>query len=345
MSDYKIKRAFSIREAFKPHPWYVRGVVPVLGSSGEPIAYCEVDGPSKLMRELPCEIFNHELKHLDVSSGEEFASFMSEFGLVGCFEKRRDSFASLLSELDVSDWEQVSRFEEDTDFLAFLPKEPLDCFIPWSEIEKRYTELREGVSELAKGSRVLRVVSAAEATTTAWSLLSSAKTAKAIMQSDNPETIAELAGISIDGLYDEIQGDDEYLNWLLRGISPEIGIVIDMPDGTSGKPSFNDLILEYKHGCFEQAAALQIWEFSLHGDGYFTCCECGEVFVRKRSTNRKGSPRSTSAFCCDRCKNRYTQREYRKSPAYKLKQSQKKTKKPTPPDEGKPIATQARIAD
>ena len=329
MNEYKIKRVFSIHEVFKPLPWYVRDVIPILRSDGEPIAYCEVDGHSRLMRELPCEIFNHELKRINVLNVEEFASFLYEYGLVGCFEKNRELFSSSLLKLDISDRSQVLRFEADMDFLALLPKNPSDYFISRQEIETRYSELQEGIACVAKDHKVLSVVSAAEAATTVWSLLSSAKTVKAIMQSDDPETIAKLADISVDGLYDEIQEDDEYLNWLMRGISPQIGIVIDMPDGTCGKPSFDDLILEYKRGCFEQAVALQIWEFSLHGEGYSVCSECGEVFVRKRSTNRNGSPRNTSLFCCDKCKNRYTQRKYRKSPAYQLKQEKKKASKPS----------------
>lgn len=78
-------------------------------------------------------------------------------------------------------------------------------------------------------------------------------------------------------------------------------------------------------GGFQQALALQLWQFTLEAKTGFTICkECGQPFVRKQTKAKKSQSRSSSVFCCDKRKNRFVQREYRKSPGYRMKAQQGK---------------------
>ena len=73
----------------------------------------------------------------------------------------------------------------------------------------------------------------------------------------------------------------------------------------------------------ETAISIQMWNFLIESRaGYSICKECGRPYIRK-STSAKTSARSSSKFCCDKCKNRNAQRKYRQSEGYKLKQKKK----------------------
>ena len=94
----------------------------------------------------------------------------------------------------------------------------------------------------------------------------------------------------------------------------------DLTEGVTLTPA-----TERTAGSLEEAIALQLWNFTLEARGGFTVCkECGQIFVRKQSKARGGASRSTSLFCCDRCKNRYAQREHRKTEGYRLKQERRR---------------------
>ena len=82
------------------------------------------------------------------------------------------------------------------------------------------------------------------------------------------------------------------------------------------------------------AIALQIRDFNIHLSDAHQCAECGEIFIVKQTDRATKRAHSDSKFCCDKCKNKNTQRRHRESAGYKQKQAKKKTaeKKPSKED-------------
>ncbi|MDO4539253.1 MAG: hypothetical protein Q4B54_13900, partial [Coriobacteriales bacterium] len=186
-----------------------------------------------------------------------------------------------------------------------------------------FTDLRNALKRL--GIEKGRIVTPSDVEFAVDDLLSAAHLAKAFMQTDDPQKLADLANGGNLDVFDTFWSTCERLNKYLEGISPQFGFV-EVHKGVPSDPTF--VISRNRAGSFEQAAALQIWEFALKGcnDSYRVCSECGEIFVTKQSAStrtRKPSDKS-KAFCCDKCKNRYRQREHRKTPGYKAKQESKK---------------------
>ena len=318
--DYRIERTFSTSETFEPRPWLLSKVRPVIDDEGKVLAYCGMESSETAgtRSDLPTEIFNHQLKDLDLSNSCAVADFMTVYGMIGWHGTSRYNMGFYLmnSRYDFSNYVSILKFEEDYNFEVGLNPVEKDALTYYQGLLKG---LHQVVSEEDNSlSRINCIVSNTELSQSVWKLQRCVRIAKAIMQSDDPSEIARLADVSLSELDREIQDSDAHLNFLLREVSPKIGAK-KIVDGKVHSLLHNGLTLD-ELGSFEQAVALQLWEFALKGGSYRICKECGEVFQQKQSKARKSTARSDSDFCCEKCRNRFTQREHRKTDGYKLKQ-------------------------
>jgi len=331
--DYQIKRAFSIGETFEPRPWMLLEVFPVKNEEGDILAYCGMESPkiAGIRSDLPTEIFSHQLKDLDLSDVYAVADFMTTYGMIGSYSAGRYDMGFYLESgrFDLSDSKGILDFEGVYCFESGIISTSLN---PISENHfTYYQDLLKGMQQIVDKERdgslqsIRCIVSDIEVKRSVWELQRCAKITKALVQTSSLSKIACLLKLPEDRVRHEMQESDEYINYLLRGVFPEIGIK-EVSNDSEVVASHEGLTLD-KVGSFEEAVALQLWEFALEGGSYRTCKECRQVFQRKQSDSRKSTARSDSAFCCDRCRNRFTQREHRKTAGYKLKQKKLKQQK------------------
>ena len=321
-----IRAAFSIERIFKPWPWGVTRVIPLRNDIGELLAYVEPHNWNPIIRrDLPTEIFNHELKELNLDDYLAVSDFMSTYGLIGITTDKQswhpDDSVSMILFSDVHTAESYA--DAPFDYIGYLLKLRDKDRLDHNTVHDYFIDLRNALKRLSIEEG--RIVTPSDVEFAVNNLLSAARLAKAFMQTDDPQKLADLANGGNPDVFENFWSTCECLNKYLEGMSPQFGFV-EIHKGVPSDPTF--VLSRNTAGSFEQAAALQIWEFALKGcnDSYRVCSECGEIFVTRRSTatrTRKPSEKS-KAFCCDKCKNRYRQREYRKTPGYKAKQMSKK---------------------
>jgi len=325
MSD-QVKRTFSIGETFEPRPWMLLEVFPVKDEEGKILAYCGMENPEMagIRSDLPTEIFSHQLKDLDLFDVCAVANFMTAYGMIGSYNAVRYDMGFYLEHghFDLSDSKGILDFENAYHFESGIIATGLSLI---SENHLTYYQnLLKGMQQIVDRERdgslqsIRCIVSDVEVKRSIGELQRCAKITKALVQTSSLSKIAHLVGVSADRVRHEIQESDKYINYLLRGVFPEMGIR-EVSNGKEVVTPHEGLTLD-KVGSFEEAVVLQLWEFALEGGSYRTCKECRQVFQRKQTNSRKSTARSDSAFCCDRCRNRFTQREHRKTDGYKLKQ-------------------------
>lgn len=332
---YKIKRVGNIYDDFKPAPWNRGGVKILYSPDGEAVGFYAVESSS--ITSLPNEIFNHQMKELDIEEPEQIADFMSKYGMV------YHGFTEAAEEMDeyckrTCPYRWGTLVDEEVDALVkslAMPK------YPWPD--GRYETIQLWIGEYKRLStwkcdsseweQKLFLVSYEEVKACIETMTNCVSLAKAIAKTDVEQEIETMMGFAKGEFYDESLYLDTYLNSHLTNIHPKVGVLY-VGEGLPQNPSYNDSYEEYESytkGSFMRALALQIRDFNIHLGEYRECKECGEIFVKRQSRKPNMRVHSDGEFCCDKCKNRFTQREYRKSPGYKLKQAEKRAKKPTPP--------------
>lgn len=412
----KISRVFNTRDTFTPPPWRVFKVDVLRDIDGEAIGFYEhVDAPEfnndfgswlfdnlneenrSMISQLPCEMFNHELKELDLEDAEALASFMTEYGMifqidsgflawqaylrvektlvetfdalvVACDEALPESgeWSSLLLRQQVIVDYMSDRYGpniEEQFIEAKINELKVDLKgigddegrfeetfgMSMRECKKKIRALKRGIipddmkEEISHIENIINLeplgrkiaypvsrdvelypflVSIEEVQSQIMSFLGCARIAKALMEDHDLKRIAELLDLpSEEEAFFIIRHHDEFISDHLKTVSPSMGIVCESPQGLTHEiylPGSSD-------GSLCCALALQIRKFNLMGEDHYNICdECGEIFIERRAKGRKNKPHEDASFCCDRCKNRHTQRVYRNSPGYKNKQQKKK---------------------
>ncbi len=347
-----IRRICGLTDEFQPEQWGISDVSILRDShNNKALGFYCVENPyenSCFINSLPDEIFNHQLKELNIDDPEDVAKFMSNYGIIYW-----DTPEST---------QQMDEYNEHT----YL----LDCdsmshavgysALNWSNEYK--TDTRSGklpgrdktmqlwADELLKASALEKdpiegkrnhepkyfLVSYDEVVSFLSKMIECANLAKSVAQSDSEETVSQLMGWEYhgrEGFESLVEDCDALINAHLVSIHPKIGMLYEEYDDT---PSFKSFWMDYERwslvgafypGSFAKALALQIRDFNLHMSEYRTCKECGEIFIKKQAPNKSTSrSRSNSEFCCDKCKNNNAAKRYRKSPGYKLKEEQRKKK-------------------
>ena len=323
-----IEVVHSIRESISPHPWAVWQVVPVTSNedvfgfaairkketaeryiealessdcidvSTSFIKVIELSAQvgANILRDLPVEFFSHELKALNYSDPEEAARFFTEYGLFGYVENiGMISLARSVAKQRIGKSDYMSRFDH---------------------------AIREFD---AKGYQIVQFAPLAESMRETEILLRYAQIVKGCATSETNEALATFLGCERAGLESLIH--DTFLEVNKRFFSSASVSVGYTNDGKNA--SFPGAAIA--DGSLGQAIALQIKQFAADIEsGYLQCSECGEIFVHKQSSKtrtRKPSRNAKAVFCCDRCKNRFAQREHRKTPGYRNKQDMKRADK------------------
>ena len=325
----------SIDAIFEPHEWLIPEIRPIRSEEGEVLAYCsiQVHGNWRTRTSLPEEFFSHEMKEVDIRDADKFAGFMSRYGAFRHAWKPSVRSPFLLEEalgsLDASTLEGIDCFEGRTGFLPYEsmmrdlgPRTRMEFYAIFKPALQALLDKLSAVNEstgknVLTATRISAIFSPWQATYAFENWLYAADYVKALVASSSCVDVATRVGV--DEIYVARNATEamNIINEKLRAISPRIDLLEVESDDVLPADGL------YAKGSIEEAIALQLWKMSiLAKQGAFVCKECGEVFVTKRSKARKSSPRATSEFCCDRCKNRFTQREYRKSPGYRRKKEQ-----------------------
>ncbi|ACV22435.1 Uncharacterised protein [Slackia heliotrinireducens] len=350
-----LRRVANIYNDFKPVLWKTGKVELLRDDDGNVIGFYHFWKPwahgidVKSYRDsLPPEIFNHQLKELDVDDPEAVAEFMTEYGMIF------DSWAGNISEMA-----QYNRFVN-VESYGRPSVESIDAMAriegSWITPRAWYTENRYNTKMLweAEYKRMRAcaesddwssfepkqfLVSYGEVKENIGLVFEMVKLAKAASQYEEEDPLAEALGIDRSGLFDEILYLDEMLNGLLHVYHPKVGFQYIL-DGVPGNPTYHcDLFdIHDSEGAmsasFMNAVALQIRDFNIHLSDAHQCAECGEIFIVKQTARATKRAHSDSKFCCDKCKNKNTQRRHRESAGYKQKQAKKKAsmKKPSKDD-------------
>ena len=343
-----VRRVANIYDDFKPVLWSLGKVEILRNDAGEAVGFYYMWAPYKkgfniksYRDELPSEIFNHQLKELDVDDPEALADFMTEFGMIF------DSWAGNIDEMA-----QYNRFVnvecygrpsvEGIDAMIRLEGSFItprawhtncryDTKLLWQEEYKRMLTYAEN-DDWSSFEPKRFLVSYGEVRENIELVYEMVKLAKAASTSEEEIPLAEALGIDRAGLFDEILYLDEMLNGLLHVYHPKIGFQY-IVDGVAGEPTYHcDLYdIHDSDGAMSasimNAIALQLRDFNIHLSDAHQCAECGEIFIVKQTTRATRRSHSDSKFCCDKCKNKNTQRRHRESAGYKQKQAKKKAKK------------------
>ena len=326
----------SIDILFKPRPWPVCEVRVLEDAEGEPLALVGIStigGARKTLEGLPDEFFSHQLTDLDYRNPYEMAEFMSSWGWMGPTLKTLDeqrAFERELAALDPDDAAGIDRFEE-----RFLYA-PNHYFSAGGgrldEARAHYASLKVAFAALAERlrdaqpdanvlteARICSIISIKHARRLYEDWLYCARHIKAMVRYHTPQELASALDEDELAVISNCEGAVNILQRQLSEAHPVLALR-DLTEGVTLTPA-----TERTAGSLEEAIALQLWNFTLEARGGFTICkECGQIFVRKQSKARAGTSRSTSLFCCDRCKNRYAQREHRKTEGYRLKEERRR---------------------
>lgn len=322
----------NLEAMFGSAPWKVPEVRVLYDLQGKPLALIAISrlgATSGMRKTLPIEFFNHQLLGVDYKNPEKLAAFMDTYGFFGArpFEFGDDKiFAQALEALDTSVYGAVQRFEEQYGYT--LKPAPFNSGFDFEPYKQHYAALKsvfpmvkkkldavQGDANLLGKRRIVGLISIERAQYRFEDWLYCVKHIQAMILYKSPKEIAQALGEDEVGIMRACQGACNIIQRQLNEIHPSLGIV------NLDNAEFYRQDSSYYKGSFERALALQIWNFVLEADDGFTVCkECGRPFVHKQSRVRKSQSRSSSVFCCDRCKNRYAQRKYRQSEGYKLKQ-------------------------
>lgn len=329
----------SIDVAFKPASWGVPEVKVLYSSSGKPLVFAAISTfhcTTKKRSELPVEFFNHQLLELDYKNPEKFAKFMSEYGFIPSLQDKPAGGPGMqritkdLASLDPYDQESICRFEER---YGYMPTAGFSANLGnWDEAFAHYIELKGAVAKveakLLSGQkdknvltevRIRGLVSIERAQYNFEDWLYCTKYIKAMACVKTRKELACMLGESELGVMGRAAGAVNIIQRHLNRIHPCLDIL-----DSSNDQLFTTHCMQSPGG-FQQALALQLWQFTLEAKtGYTLCKECGQPFVHKQTKTKRSQSRSSSVFCCEKCKNRFAQREYRKSPGYRRKAQQSK---------------------
>jgi len=326
----------SIEAVFEPPSWRVPTVKVLRSATGEPLAFYALAGKDFPTKEgsIPEEFFSHEMRSIDYKDADKFAEFMSLYGLFrwGNEPKPYATWRLIgleVSNLDPSDSDSVDRFEE---LYGFEPCETMMMNSGDRSRQEFYSIFKPALLKLLEeidssnrgkdplaGTVVSSLVSIWQAQHAFENWLYASDYIKALLVSHSITEIAKRVGVEEDCVLRNAEGAMNIINREIECVSPRVEVF--------NKSTGENLNLadRPRHGSVQTAIALQLWKMSVLGkEGVCICKECGDVFVTKQSKTRKGAPRSNSLFCCDKCKNRYTQRQHRKSAGYRLKQDKKR---------------------
>ena len=322
----------SVDVLFRPRPWPVYEVRVLEDEEGTPLALVAVSrigGARKTLDGLPEEFFSHQLTDLDYLDPHELAKFMSTYGWMGPELKtlsEQEAFERELAALDTTDVAAIDRFEKrfryaPHHYLSADGGRPDETRTHYASLQTAFAVLVERLREAQPGANVLTEARVCSIISTGYARylyedwLYCARHIKAMVRYHTPQELSAALGEDELSVISNCEGAVNILQRQLKDAHPVLALR-DLTEGVTFTPA-----TERAAGSLEEAIALQLWNFTLEAKGGFTVCkECGQVFVRRQSKTRKGSARSTSLFCCDRCKNRYAQREHRKTEGYRLKQ-------------------------
>lgn len=318
----------SLDVLFNACSWFVPEVRVLKDSQGMPLAFVaisRVNNRLKERRNLPIEFFNHQLVDLDYRNPDKFAEFMSEYGFMGrafyrAHENKRISEGFVT--LDPFDRSSIEAFESLTGYMpgTYPSMHSLD----WHDIHTHYYELKASFAEVEerlklhqtdeatlKKMEIRGILSVNRAQYLFEDWLYCVKHIQAMVQYRTPGELAKALNEDEHGVVRACMGARNILQRHLKDVHPTLDI-LNVTEGQYLSHSSSE-----RSGSFELALAIQIWNFVLESkSGYTVCKECGKAFVHKQTKSRKSHSRSTSQFCCDRCKNRAAQRRYRKTPGY-----------------------------
>lgn len=333
LDEGKYELVNSIDVIFVPKPWATPEVRVLRDSLGAPLAFVSIAAVN-INREgrngLPTEFFNHQLFELDYQDPDKLAGFMSEYGVLGASDPLPGNallFRKAIEQLRPSDRESIVSFEESTGYMAagypfglLFGEGRQDAFAHYWNLRESFLDIDNKLkmaqpeANILTEKRIRAIVSCRSAVRAYEDWLYCVRHIRAMVRYKTVPELANELGEDELSVIRCCRGARNILQRRLKNVSPRLDI-LDVADGTY---LMNDECRE--PGCFEDALALQIWNFVLEAQGGYTICkECGKVFVHKQNKGRKGKSRTTSLFCCDKCKNRFSQREYRKSDGYRLK--------------------------
>ena len=304
----------------------------VRDEGGEPLAYLCTRQFGKKEREasLPIEFFNHELMEVDASSETEVANFMAKYG---CFVGWHHAGRAVpfwidfqIEDLDVTSIESIEAYENDHNYFSsttfnIFNKDPNK--IPYyTSLKPQLLKIQKSIekhNEKHSHDRIffLSLISYEQLKKiiTDWQLTS--KIVNATVMFNKVEDLAKYLDQPEQQI---IGGCESYLKAIcnhLKQFRPDLSFIEIFDETDVGKFTTPNALM------IETAISIQMWNFLIESRaGYSTCKECGKPYIRK-STKAKSSARSSSKFCCDKCKNRNAQRKYRQSEGYKLKQRKK----------------------
>lgn len=304
----------------EPLPWSVYEVVPLYAADGSLLAYCE-RGSERMRGNIPTEMFNHEIRILDRGSDEELTRFMSEFGLIGV--SFRDHARETVHVMDVKSVEDALKTDEECGFHKGFDEGSVWVGSPEARYEW-YQEMQgaaahAGLGWLGSDSLNPRVaedskfVTPDEVRRFLVELDGSVKASCALFESNSFSAIAERLGIPESDVWGELERVANFINEPLRKMSPRIGFAVFDDDGeengTIGACGDSE-------GSFDLALLLQVGRFASSRGRQQTCAQCGVVFVERRDEKRDGKARGgkshgENAFCCAKCRNRFSQARYR----------------------------------
>ncbi len=318
--------------AFSRLIWDVYEVRVIRDEWGDPLGFCAIGKrwDNRRRRMLPDEFFNHELVDVDIHDVDALAEFMEEYGFLGYHFLSTPITYQRFIELDSYLDKDVDYFEAITHFAWCIDDRYDDYFenpapgfyrLLWNELKRIDDVLREqqpGVP-YSKKALIYGVASIERVVETIKKWQRCSNMIKLLIKYNNIIDIARVLNLEVGQACDCLDGTVRSVNEHIGFLSPTIEIYDESRDRIlMGAMPDQDVV------GLEEAIAVQLWRFSLEAkEGYSICRECGRMFVRKRSKTAKVASRSTSQFCCDRCKNRDAQRRYRKSPGYLLKRSSK----------------------
>lgn len=312
--------------------WDVYEVRVIRDEWGDPLGFCAIGKrwDNRRRRMLPEEFFNHELADVDIHDVDALAEFMEEYGFLGYHFLPTLITYQRFIELDSYLDKDVDYFEAITHFAWCVDDRYDDYFekpapgfyrLLWHELKRIDDVLREQQSgaPYSKKALIYGVASIERVVETIKKWRRCSDIIKLLIKYNNITDIARVLNLEVDQACDCLDGTVRSVNEHIGFLSPTIEIYDESQDRIlMGTMPDQDVV------GLEEAIAVQLWRFSLEAkEGYSICRECGRMFVRKRSKTAKAASRSTSQFCCDRCKNRDAQRRYRKSPGYLLKRSSK----------------------
>lgn len=332
----------SIDVIFTLRPWHTAEVRVLRDSIGRPLAFASVCAIGDACRErtgLPTEFFNHQLKDLDYDDADKLAAFMTEYGMIAAPDPLRVKprlRTAPFGPRDPYEYDSIASFEASTGYraagceysLLVSDEKKQEVSLHYAELkaavadtEKRLEEAQPEANILTK-RRIHTIVSYETVVRAYEDWLFCVRHIQALLQYKTVPELARLLGEDEMVVARNCLAARDMLQKRLSKVSPKLDILC-IEDGESQTLSKPD-----EPGSFEEALALQIWNFTLEAKGGFTTCkECGNVFVHKQAKGLKGKSRTTSLFCCDRCKNRYAQRTYRKTDGYRLKMEKRSAAK------------------